>query len=317
MKIIDKTPLQNDKGVIGPFERIQGTLKYGFSWYGEMEAQKPIIAQLERALEKGFVLIRNFTLPGIEIIEPIILIGPPGVYIINITPLTGFYEAKGDQWNTVSNGRGIPASKNPMKDVARLAKAIQVYLERQGISLPGSVEPILMASSPAMHIDSIRPAVRVVMSDAVKQFAVSLLQARPVLAIEMVHDLANRIVEPNSGSTPQALQMPAARPQQAPDNASVQPALSRAQAIFRASEKATPLDPNELGFALEEAPAKVYQPQQTGTSSAPRLPSARQNKQQRALGMTVPQLAILIAIFLCWVCLMASAIGYYLIFLNS
>ena len=318
MKLIDKTPLQNDKGEISLVERIQGTLKYGFSWYAEMETQKRIIAQLDRALEKGFVLIRNFTLPGIEIIEPIILIGPPGVYIIYVTPLSGFYEAKGDQWGTTNNGRFTPSPINLMTRVAQLAKVLDRYLAKLGVTLTGPVEPILMASSPAMHIDSMRPAVRVVMSDAIKQFAASLQQSRPVLAIEMVHDLANRIVEPNSGSTPQpALQIPAARPQQAPDNVSVQPALSRAQAIFRASEKATPLDPNELGFALEEAPAKVYQPQQTGTSSAPRLPSARQNKQQRALGMTVPQLAILIAIFLCWVCLMASAIGYYLIFLNS
>ncbi len=315
MKIIDRTPLQNDKGEIGLIERIQGTLKYGFSWYGELEAQKLIIAQLDRALEKGFVLIRNFTLPGIEIIEPIILIGPPGVYIIYVTPLTGFYEAKGDQWNTVNNGRATPAPKNPMRDVARLAKALQLYLERQSVYLPNPVELVLMASSPALHIDSMRPAVRVVMSDAVKQFSASLLQARPVLQTELIRDLANRIVEPRPSSTPQ---VPVARPQAAPGNASAQPVPSRAQAIFHASEEAAPLNPNDLGFAFEETPDQSpVPPGLRETSPAQPLPQANQKKTQRLLGMTIPQLAILIGIFLCWFCLMASAIVYYLFFLNS
>ena len=39
MKIIDKTPLQDAKGSISVTARVQGTLKYGLSWYGELEAQ--------------------------------------------------------------------------------------------------------------------------------------------------------------------------------------------------------------------------------------------------------------------------------------
>lgn len=308
MKIIDKTPLQNEKGEIGLIERIQGTLKYGFSWYPELEAQKLVIAQLDRVLEKGFILIRNFTLPGVEIIEPIILIGPPGVHILHVTPLTGFYEAKGDQWNTVNNGRGTPAPINLMSRVARLARALQVYLERQGLSVPGPVEPVLMASSPAMHIDSMRPAVRVVMSDAVKQFAGSLLQARPVLQTEFIHELADRIINPRPKGAPQPTS-------QAPSSVA-QPAPSRAQAIFRASEEAAPLNPNDLGFAFEEASAQsLVPPGRRETSPAKPLPP-RKNSARRVLGMTVPQLAILAGIFLCWICAMAAAIIYYLFFLN-
>ena len=74
MKIIDKTPLQDDKGEIGIISRVQGTLKYGFDWYAEMEAQKNLMNQLNRALEKGFVLIRNLNLPGSKIYIPLILI---------------------------------------------------------------------------------------------------------------------------------------------------------------------------------------------------------------------------------------------------
>ncbi len=68
MKLIDKTPLQDDKGNISFVARVQGTLKYGLNWSAELEAQKTVIAQLDRQLEKGFILIRNFTLPNSEIV---------------------------------------------------------------------------------------------------------------------------------------------------------------------------------------------------------------------------------------------------------
>ena len=82
MKIIDKTPLQDAKGQISLPARVQGTLKYGLNWYAELEAQKAAIAQLDRILEKGAVLIRNFTLPNSEIVIPLILISTGGISVI-------------------------------------------------------------------------------------------------------------------------------------------------------------------------------------------------------------------------------------------
>src|SRR6266540_4702813 len=113
MKIIDKTPFQTEEGEIDFYGRVQGTLKYGFNWYGEIQAQQAVIAQLERLLEKGFVLIRNFTLPNSEIVIPIILIGAGGIWVIYVTKEKGHFEARGDQWNTVdNNGKALPASIN-------------------------------------------------------------------------------------------------------------------------------------------------------------------------------------------------------------
>jgi hypothetical protein len=254
MKVVDKTPFQDEKGQIGLLQRVQGTLKYGFSWYGELEAQKVVVAQLDRALEKGFALIRNLTLPGSEIIEPIILIGPPGIYVIYVTDLSGFFEAKGDQWNTLNNGRATPAPVNLMNRAKRLARALQVYIERQGVSLVGPVEPILMATSPAMHIDSIRPAVRVVMSDAVKQFAASLLQAQPLLRSEFIYDLADRLVTPRPKSTP-IPNAPVDAPAPAPQ--ADEPAPSRAQAIFQAAQEVKPFNPSDMSFAFDENSAQI------------------------------------------------------------
>jgi hypothetical protein len=313
MKIIDKTPYQDEKGQIGLLERIQGTLKYGFSWFGELEAQKGVIAQLERALERGFVLIRNFTLPGSEIVLPMILIGPPGVYVIHVTPLTGFFEAKGDQWSIVKNGRASPAPINLMSRVARLARALHMYLERQGVTLPGPqgivlvnpVEPVLIASSPAMHVESMRPAVRVVMSDAIRQFAASLLQARPGLRAEQVHDLADRIITPRP--KPEAGAAPGASGEAS--------AAARAQAIFKASEEAQPINPNDLGFSFEEEPAANAVPAGLRETS-PARPLSSPAGGRRIFGLTNRQITILAGIFTLWLCILAAGLITY-IALNS
>ena len=269
MKVIDKTPLQNEQGVIGPLQRLQGTLEYGLSWYPELEGQKAVMAQLELILEKGFILIRNITLGISKITEPLVLIGPPGIYVIYVTPISGVYEAKGDQWNVVKSGHSYPAGSNLMSIVARLARALPVFLDRQGVNLPGAVEPVLMSSSPAAHIDSLRPMVRVVMSDAVKQFAGSLLQLRPILRPDQVSDIADRVV------TPRPKPPPAPEPEELVAGEYLPPSLrdrpeeqgeeapARARAIFHAAEEAKPFDPADLEFAFDEnaAPAEGEVPQ--------------------------------------------------------
>ncbi|MBA4380294.1 MAG: hypothetical protein C0393_06415 [Anaerolinea sp.] len=74
-----------------------------------------------------------------------------------------------------------------------MGRAVQVYLERQGY--PGStpIEPVLLAIEPGLHVDSIRPIVRVVLSDALERFAASITQAHVVFSAEAVHDIINRI----------------------------------------------------------------------------------------------------------------------------
>src|SRR5258708_5646796 len=304
MKVFDKTPYQDPKGQMSLVQSLQGRLKYGWDWLSDLAAQKQIIDQLERALEKGFALIRNLTLPGSEIFEPIILIGPPGVYVIYVANLTGVFEAKGDQWNTVNDGRSTPASKNLIKISKGLARALQVYLERRGISLPGPVEPILIAGSPALHIDSIRPAVRVVLSDAVKQFAGSLLQAQILLRSEAVYDLADKIVTPRP-----KIEAPPDAGGEVPAPAVKDAPPSRAQAIFQASQDVKPIDPSEMSFAFDEnaAQGETNIVQNLRESSPSQL--LEQSKPKR--GLSSRQLLIL-GVMLVVECCVLAGFGYFL-----
>ena len=312
MKIIDKTPFQTEKGEISFLDRLQGTLKYGFSWFSELEAQKNVIVQLDRVLEKGFVLIRNLTLPGSDIVEPIILIGLGSIYVIYVTHLRGQYEAKGDQWNIDNNGRSQPAPINLMNIVARLAKVLERYFQIHGIELRVQIEPVLIAADPGMHIDSTRPAVRVVQSDAIKQFAASLLQTRPVVTAEYIYDLADRIVtpRPKSDAGPQPV-APSAAPKAASAPAADNPA-ARAHAIFNASEQAQPFNPSDLGFALQDdSSAQPQAVPQNLRESSPAQPLPRPAAKQRGIGPM--QWAMLGFIVLVEFCILAG-FGYLIFF---
>jgi hypothetical protein len=245
-------------------------LDYGTAWQSEVEAQKGIVAQLDRVLEKGYTLIRNLNLENSKIIEPLILVGPPGVYVLYVTPVTGFYEAKGDAWSVVHNNRRTPAPVNLLTRVARLARAVQVFLNRQGVYLPGIVEPILIAASTAVHIESARPIVRVVLSDAVKQYAASLVQARALLAPEAVHEVVEHLINPRRKAPslqPQKVETPvyeinpptmpvsaaaAAAAAVAAAGATAGEAPQRARAIFHAAEETKPFDPVDLSFEFDE-----------------------------------------------------------------
>jgi len=280
MKIIDKTLLQDEGGNINIIARIQGTLKYGFNWYPELEAQKVVMAQLDRLLEKGFVLIRNFTLPDSQIVIPMILIGPGSISVILATPVKGHFEAVGSEWNQlINNGSPAPARRNLVDLIAKLTRAFQRYLEKHNIRSDVRIEPILIASDPGAQIDSLRPVARVLRSDAIKQFAASLLQEAPVLRPESVYALADKILDPKP---------------QVDENADASlldgTPGSRAQAIFNASQQGNAV-PNQL---RESSPARPL----------PRAAQKSSSKLSRA------QIIVLVILFVTACCLIG--VGIYL-----
>lgn len=311
MKIIDKTPLLNEKGELGLVQRAQGMLKYGFGWPAELEAQKAIITFFDRQLEKGYTLIRNMTLGASNITVPLILLGPTGIYVIHVSYLRGRYEAHANNWNEASGDGYKPASVNLIERTARMARAVKAFIERQGVKVPVDPEPVLIAGNPGLHVESVRPAIKVIMIDGVKSFASNLASAKPVLSPEAVHEFTERLVNPRPAKKGPALA------QSATSSVKTQPPpkeVSRARAIFDAAEEAKPFNPADFDFAmLDEEPAldALASPSIQETSPAQPLPPAKPQS-QRVLGMTRPQLALVAALTLALVCILA--IFAYLIY---
>jgi hypothetical protein len=199
MKVIDKTPYLNQKGEIGLMERIKGTFSIGFDWYGVMKGQEDVIAALDKVLDSKYTLLRNPLLPGAQDVRlPIVLSGPTGVFLLNVINVRGMFRAKGEEWGTISNDRFKPLKPNLMMLTARYSQGLQKFLERQGVMNMLTVEPILLSANPGMHVDTVRPLVRVVMSDALERFAVSVSQARAVQSAEDAQLIIDRILTPKT-----------------------------------------------------------------------------------------------------------------------
>jgi len=198
MKIVDHTPYFNEQGEIGIFDKLKAMITFGPDWLPEVEAQKSIIAVLEKILDRNYTLLRNVTLPDLEISIPGILVGPPGVYVLYVTHIKGTYQAKGDSWGVYTANNFKPAEINLMTRTAQMGRALDVFLQRQGFEGMANIEPILLCAEPTLHVDSQRPVVRVVMRDALERFAASITQARAVLTPESVRNITERVLNPRS-----------------------------------------------------------------------------------------------------------------------
>jgi hypothetical protein len=311
MKIIDKTPLLDEKGELGLMQRIQGMLKFGFGWPNELDAQKAIMTFFDRQLEKGYTLIRNMTLGASGITVPLILLGPTGIYVIHVTYLRGRYEARGSSWNEASGNGYKPASVNLIQRTSRMANAVKAFIERQGIKLPVEIEPVLIAGNPGLHIESVRPAIKVVMIDGIKSFASSLATGRPVMSMEVVHDFADRIVNPRLPRK----ETPAPPPEVTAEEKTLPPSPgeSRASTIFNATKDTKSFEPGDLDFAMfdEEPAMKAAPPSVLETSPAQPLPH-RAPQSKRVLGMTRMQLVAVAGLVLVFVCVLA-VLAYILV----
>jgi len=318
MKIIDKTPLVNENGELSVPQRVQGMLKFGFNWPTELQAQKAIVTFFDRQLEKGYTLIRNMTLGASGITVPIILLGPAGIYVIHVTYLRGRYEARGNAWNEESGNTFQPASANLIQQTARMAAAVKAFIERQGVKLPVPIEPVLISANPGLHVESVKPAVRVLMIDGIKSFVTGLSTAGRVLSAEAVHEFTERLVNPRPVRKGTAA---AAMPRAAWEEEKTQPPpgqqVSRARAIFDASEEAKPFDPADFDFAMVDEDAVDVDPlalSETDTNTAESLPAPAAGR-KRVLGMTPGQLGIVAALGV--VFLVVVAVFVYLVFTSS
>ena len=62
-------------------------MRFGLRWHGEMEAQQTVTQRLAKSLGDEHVLVRNQTVPGTDVIVPLILLSPQGVRVLVPTPV--------------------------------------------------------------------------------------------------------------------------------------------------------------------------------------------------------------------------------------
>ncbi len=138
-------------------------------------AEDAIVARFMRGLDNRFIMLRDLQLEGSgEPFRPI-LVGPAGVYLLNISHAKGFFRAKDDTWwemNKTSQKYG-PARPNLIKQTKEYSQKLAQILEAHGKSNP-EIIPILIFANAGVNIERSNPAIRIVLMDGVDSFVDSL-----------------------------------------------------------------------------------------------------------------------------------------------
>lgn len=199
MKVIDNSAADEKSGTSGPLGGVINTFKLGRVWSQDMQAQEGVITALERLLDNRYTLLRNVSLEGLEIPIPLVLVGPPGVRVLYPSASRGVYRAKDDVWEKMEGDqKGYKAAlPNLLTRTQLMGGAVESFLTAKGYPQI-EVEPVLVFSDPGIHVDTIRPVVRVVMVDALERFIAGLVQLRAFLNKDEIEKIVALFAEPKA-----------------------------------------------------------------------------------------------------------------------
>jgi len=177
----------------------------------DVKAYETMISHMERALSNKFYLLQNVMIEGAEKPVSTVLVGPPGFYLLNTSFQKGIFRAKEDTWSEMKgrNRQFEPTHPNLVKETQQFAALLGDFLSSRLPQAP-PVHPVLILLNPGTHVDSVRPAVRTILTDGLERFIARLSLDAPQLTSEDVHVIVNRLKEPapdlsgTDGADPQA-----------------------------------------------------------------------------------------------------------------
>jgi len=194
MKVVDRSELVTAGQSPGVFTRALKTLGSTLL-EKDNEAQDAVINALNKVLDNRFVMLRNITLEGLDVPIPLILIGPPGIRVIYASSSKGVYRAKENIWEELDDRtqRFRIVRPNLLERTSLMARVVDTYLASNGYHVPAS-EPVLFFSNPGVHVDSTRPTVRIVLTDALDRYIATYAQSVAFMEQEQVQEIAKAFV---------------------------------------------------------------------------------------------------------------------------
>lgn len=200
MKVIDLQPEQESRST-ALLDRLPGGGRRAGT--GDQAAQERVAEALGKSLSNQYVLLKNVDLEGLETPAPFVLVGPAGIRVLVASSLRGVYRVQGETWEKLDDRRSKyqPALPNLIQIGLSLGSTVGTYIKSRKPSLPVA-EPVLVFTEPGLHLEAIRPAVRVVMVDGLERFIAGLLQSPILLNQEEVAKVVDLLsqVKPASES---------------------------------------------------------------------------------------------------------------------
>lgn len=197
MKLIDCAAEHARHGQGKPLESLLGSIKLGRGASRDPNAEAAVIAAFQRMVGNKFFMLRNVALKELDGNIPLVLVGPPGIWMLYPSGLRGVYRANGDTWEKIDERHQTykAEAENLIARAAQMADALSEYLKMHGVQY-SPVVPVLVFTNPGIHVETIRPAVRIVLIDALDRFVAGVLQGRLINDQEQVENMVNLLTSP-------------------------------------------------------------------------------------------------------------------------
>jgi len=198
MKIIDCSAVTESVRSSDTLTDWLATLKIGRSSSQDLEAQEAAINIFQRLIDNKFFLLQNLSIQGLELPVPMVLIGPTGIWVIYASGQRGVFRARGDTWEKIDDRTQsyAPTGENLLTRTSVMSTAVETNLIASGIQA-AQIESVLVFTNPGIHVETIRPIIRVVLVDALERFASGVVQGRILYDADHVQQIVDVFVPPD------------------------------------------------------------------------------------------------------------------------
>jgi hypothetical protein len=138
-----------------------------------------VITALLLSLNGEWSLFRNIVLPGGKGGDMDgVLVGPNGVWVLEIKTLTGHYRNIGDRWEYRSGNRWLPSSNNPSKQAKQRAVALNNFLSADHLKV--WVNPVVVWAKSESPLEIDNPIISVWKLDDLEKELAFIQQGKPL-----------------------------------------------------------------------------------------------------------------------------------------
>jgi predicted XRE-type DNA-binding protein len=199
MNIIDCSPAPAAQDSLSSAKnKIVSFIEDTFSSTSTQKAVEKAAQACAKIFNSKYTLLKNVPVEGMEASIPLILIGPPGIYILAVSGIKGVFRARDESWLELKGQtrQFQPARPNLVQRAVLMKQAVEDLLTQNGFA-QAEVNTLLVFTNPGVHIDTVRPAVRLILADGLEIYLNSLLQKTPVYRREDIRKISALFKDPH------------------------------------------------------------------------------------------------------------------------
>ncbi len=195
MQIVHCSKFRDREGNLLPEARKEAPKALGQDWKAMMEAQDFVAQGLAQYLDDAYVLLRNVTLTGLTHDADLIIVGPTGLWTLEVAYLKGLFKVDGINWMSYTSKLEFETVEpNLASHVRENAQALFDFLREKKFSVPW-VNPVIMLANSQIDVRTEEAAVAIIRPDGIEQYvAENILPVEPALSPDEAINVAEAII---------------------------------------------------------------------------------------------------------------------------